>query len=75
MILFSYTTDTNLVPVCTHAIESTPHNSLATPDSTTSLEFEVFIAKESQHSLWRAFNPKMGSIVESPHTDSRTVKY
>ena len=55
------TTDTNLVPVCTHAIEKndTP-DSLATPDSKTSLEFEVFIAKESQHSLWRAFSPKMG---------------
>ena len=61
------TTDTNhqsLVPVYMHAIENTPQcgitDSLATLDSKTSLEFEVIIAKESQHSLWRAFSPKMG---------------
>ena len=43
-------------------------DSLATPDCKTSLEFEVFIAKESQHSLWRAFSPKMGKY-------SRTSPY
>ena len=49
-------------------------DSLATPDSKTSLEFEAFIAKESQHLSRGLLALKWAGVVESPHTDSRTVK-